>query len=117
MLLRCERSNGVNYQVLKYITPRKTNMTIEKQPFEDAFPSKHGDFRVSCWFLGGIYLVDSFCKVFIYTNMSGHKKSDPIWKKMHSQKAWFRNMEQKNILGTKLTYPHRFKRHFSVDSW
>ena len=28
-------------------TPPETNMTIEKQPFEDVFPIKNGDFPAS----------------------------------------------------------------------
>lgn len=30
-----------------YYTP-KTNMTLEKQPFEDVSPTKRGDFPLSC---------------------------------------------------------------------
>ena len=30
------------------ITPQKTNMTMENPPFEDVFPSKNGDFSMSC---------------------------------------------------------------------
>ena len=30
------------------ITPRKTNMTVENQPFEDVFPIKNDDFPVPC---------------------------------------------------------------------
>ena len=48
MLLRCEKSIGVNYQVLKYITPRNTNMTLEKKTFEDVPRIKNGDVPLSC---------------------------------------------------------------------
>ena len=35
--------------------PQKTNMTMEKQPFEDvSSPIKNGDARLSCLFSGGI---------------------------------------------------------------
>jgi len=43
----------VGFQILdeftqNYLHPPKTNMTIEKQPFEDISPIKHGDFLLSC---------------------------------------------------------------------
>ena len=36
-----------------YIHPPKTNMTLEKQRFEDVFPIKHGDVALPCSFTGG----------------------------------------------------------------
>ena len=36
-----------HYLVYIVYTPPETNMTIEKQPFEDVFPIKNGDFPAS----------------------------------------------------------------------
>ena len=33
----------------------KTNMTMEKQPFEDVSPIKTGDFPLPCSFAGGYH--------------------------------------------------------------
>ena len=38
-----------------YLPSPKANMTMETQPFEDVSPIKHGDFPLSCYFLGGIH--------------------------------------------------------------
>ena len=37
-----------NCFLLEKIQPRKTNMTMENQPFEDVSPVKHGDIPLSC---------------------------------------------------------------------
>ena len=61
--------------------PRKTNMTMEKQPFEDVSPVKHDDLPAShVSFRGGGYRYHRFCCSFFvgpkgFANFSRHRLS------------------------------------------
>ena len=46
----CEKNRGELDVELRSYTPPKTNLTLEKQPFEDVYlsPIQNGDFPLTC---------------------------------------------------------------------